>query len=1033
VTSRHPDLSKEQAVVDHAHDCHDAAIAKQKAIVDGDANAGGDALAQRKLREQAIERLAALGAIDTTRLVAGRLDFKDERSIYIGPCTVMDGSKVAVVDFTRPIARGFYHATEADPLGLMRRRSFDLYLRELRDISDEVFGTLPPRLRGEADAPAAPERNVLDRVAAELERAREPHMRDIVASIVSDQYRMIEAPLEGAFVVQGGPGTGKTAVALHRAVFLMRNNEDLGKVLVVGPNAAFMAFIAQVLPGLGETRVDQLAVGRLAESGEALPQGDDPAPVAALKGDPRMATVVKRAVDQRVRETDVGHAISYSGTTVRMEAKEANDVLRRSRARKVPYMEGRRRFVESMRAAMEDLVQARLSRGLRRRTVDRPALQRQLSNDNTWGRLLERMWPTASPAQVIHDLLTVEQRLLTATEGLFEKREIEGLLRRGVRTVGVHPWTTADLPLIDEAHAIVQGHRPSYGYVIVDEAQDLTPMELRMVARRSRQGDLTLVGDMAQATGAFRYTSWDEVLEHLPTARGVVKDELKIGYRVPRSIMELANLLLPRIAPELQPTQPVREARVDPTFEPATEVDLPDVVALTVADLADDDRTVGVIAPEGRIVDIRGALAAGGITVGDISTDQLEKRTTLLSAGASKGLEFDRVVLVEPWDIVAGSTAGWSELYVALSRATQQLVVVHAKPLPAPLPGGIEFVEEEPEVEADHEPQVADFDEEEATAVEPEGGDLDLDLDLDLDDEPAVEPDPAVDEAQDAPEPVAEIAPDVEVEAPEEIADPVEAVEETVEPEPEVSEPPKVEATAEAEPEPVAVEVELETKTAVEPGKPDPTKRQLPVTRSPMAKQRSRSAPMRLSGDFSEALVFAKLAHQGHTRRGTAVPYLGHLLGTVALVLEDGGTEPEAIAALLHDAVEDGTPDMAATIRDRFGDTVAAIVEGCTDPAIEGSFREVKEEHIRRLEAGSSSVRRVALAEKLDNARALVRDLDRFGDDTWKRMDVDREEMLWYFTGLVALFRRSFPSVLVNEFARAVERIEQLSGQDENP
>lgn len=1004
MTSRHPDLAMEQRVVHQAHDCHEREIARLEAVVAGESNAGASAAAAHKIRENAKERLAAKRATDTKRLVVGRLDFKDDNkgSIYVGPCTVMDEGRVAVVDFTRPIARGFYHASDDDPLGLIRRRTFDVLERELRDLSDEVFGVLPPRLRGAADAPAAPERSVLDRVAAELERAREPRMRDIVASIVSDQYRMIEAAAEGVFVIQGGPGTGKTAVALHRAVYLLRNHEDLGRVLVVGPNAAFMAFIADVLPGLGENRVDQVPVGRLAVTGEAEPEHQDPDEVVALKGDARLAEVVRRSVEQRIRPTDVGHTLSYSGTSVRMEADEANSILHRVRSRETPYMEGRRRFIDAMRSEMEALVQARLSRGMRRRSVDRPVLLRQLNNDRAWAALLERMWPTTSPVQAIHDLLTVEQRLRAASEGVLTDDEVSALLRRGVRTVGVHPWTQADMPLIDEAHALVQGGSATYGYVIVDEAQDLTPMELRMVARRSRLGDITLVGDMAQATGPVRHEGWDDLIRHLPADRGIRRDELRIGYRVPRSIMELANLLLPRIAPDLQATEPVREARVEPSFQATSEFELADAVALAVAELDEDDRSIGVIVPSSRLTEIRGALAAEQIVAGDISTDQLERRITLLSSADAKGLEFDRVVLVEPWDIVTSSPRGWSELYVALSRATQQLVVVHAQPLPAPLPGGVEpdtVVAETQVVETSHD--VADTSD--RAIVEDDELDLDLHLDLDRADEETAAP--------------VTVAIDGVIETPVTVPSVDEADEDgAAEPEPET---PATEPEPEPTPEDVATVEVPEVAAAVS----------LAREVTPAAR-RARSRPgLRLSGDLSEALILAKLAHEGHTRRGTAVPYLGHILGVASLVIEDGGTETEVVAAFLHDAIEDGTPEMGELIRHRFGDAVAAIVEGCTDPDIPGTFREVKEEHLRRLERGTSSVRRVALAEKLDNARALVRDLERFGGETWRQMDVDRDEMLWYFRALVSLFRRTFPSALVIEFGQAVERIGELAGK----
>jgi hypothetical protein len=986
--------------VDRAHDAHEATIARHRSVVDGVTNAGADAVAQRAIRDGAIEALGRLEAVDTSRLIFGRLDYAEGRvqTVYVGPCTVARDDEIHVVDFTRPIARAFYAADDDDPLGLTRRRSFDLLGRELRDISDEYFGAAS----AEPSMPAA-RRSVLDRVAAELERAREPQMQTIVASIVADQYRLIEAPRAGLFIVQGGPGTGKTAVALHRAVYLMRNNEDLGKVLVVGPNAAFMAYIAGVLPGLGETTVDQLPIDRLAETADVQIRGSDPPVVATLKGDARMAQVLKNAARQRVRPATEPYSLSTQGALVVLEPDVANGVLERELQQERPYMEGRRRFVEAIRDEVESLLESRFERSVRHRTVDRTELQRHLANDRSWLSFVERMWPTMSPPQLVHDMFTIEQRLRAAASGVLTDAEISMLVRHGVRTVGVHPWAVHDMPLLDEAQALVQGAGFQYGYVIVDEAQDLTPMQLRMVARRSKDGDLTVVGDIAQATGPTRYGDWDEIARHLPSHRGVRVDRLTIGYRVPRSIMELANLVLPQIAPDLPVTEPVREARVEPQFVRAEGWQLADAVATIVAEAAADERSVGVIVPQTHVVEIRGGLAALGLAAGDISTDQLEKRVTLLSSTDAKGLEFDRVVVVEPWDIVTGAQAGWSELYVALSRATQQLVIVHSRPLPAPLPGG-EPIVPPALAAADALAASSGADEDAIDDEAPVELDLDLDLGFDGDDVGTTE----TVSGEPAPPPLA--------------------------PEPTLSTMGSRVDEGTVASGPPADEASTDSDTAEEHAAPAASESAIPAAAAdlPAAARhftRERTVAPRvhttLGGAFSEAVVYAKVLHDGATRRGTAVPYLSHLLATAALVLEDGGTETEAIAALLHDAVEDGAPGTADVIRTRFGVEVADIVIGCSDPEVPGGFREAKTAHLGELERGSTSMRRVALAEKLDNARALLSDLERYGAATWSRMNVERDDMLWYLESLVALFDRTFPSVLAGELRRVLTRIEE--------
>ncbi|MCK9250712.1 MAG: HD domain-containing protein [Solirubrobacteraceae bacterium] len=1062
--SPHPDHATEQRYLENACDAHDAKLADLRGIVEGRQNGGGDQAAQRALRNNAMDALSRLEAVDDQRLIFGRLDFEKRRkkTVYIGPCTVQDPSdaSVLVVDFTRPVAKAFYTADEQDPHDLLRRRTFEVVGRQLLGIDDEVFGEAADAATGTPTA----RRDALDRVAAELERAREPRMQAMVATIVADQYRLIEEPREGVLVVQGGPGTGKTAVALHRAVYLVRNHEDLGRVLVVGPNAAFMAYIADVVPGLGEDSVDQIAIDRLPETGDAQGRGYDEPAVAALKGDARMAEVLARAVTARTRPADGSHMVTAQGVTIRVTAEAADAVLEREVARNRPYAEGRRQFIEAMRSEVERLLQARFARNFRRRSVDVAGLRRSLSTDRPWNNFLERMWPATSAAQIVHEVLTTESRLQAASAGILSETEVSQLVRRGVRTVGGHPWTRDDLPLIDEVHARLQGGVNSYGYVIVDEAQDLTPMQLRMIARRSSNGDLTLVGDIAQATGPTSYRDWDEITTHLPQDRGVRLGRLTIGYRVPRAVMELANAVLPVIAPGLSPTEPVRETPIEPRFRQVHELDLADAVAAEVGTLVVDDRSVGVIVPQSLLVAVRGALAATGVSVGDISTDQLEKRVTLLSGAEAKGLEFDRVVLVEPRRIVTDSSAGWRELYIALSRATQQIIVVHAQALPAPLPGGDPVVEGYGDGTADASGsdarQTGGVTEADESA---EAGDFDLDLDLDLDLEPDLDPSPApvvastsTKAGEQATTPTS--ASDGSLELPDaagqdEYASVVPAadsgggVREFDVGSVDVEVGSVVASGDAAEAKRAAVEAlitalhGLRCKRVTESvgngdlvgwsargavGLVDDTPSAMPVGGRVVVRDRSKRPvdSTLIGGSFTEALVYAKLQHQGRTRRGTAIPYLGHLLATAALVLEDGGTENEAIAALLHDAVEDGLPDTAEAIRRQFGDAVASVVIGCTDPVEFVDFRARKSEHLRLIEAGSTSVRRVALAEKLDNARALLRDLRRYGSATWDRMGIERDEMLWYLRELVTLFARSFPSVLAEELRRTVDEIE---------
>ena len=644
----HPELSSEQAYVDRAYEHLERmrdAVAGAGDRVDGEvAQAAMDAWAAKRLRtfEDAEQGLCF-----------GRLDFDEvPRPLYVGRRWVHDEERrQLVVNWQAPAARPFYTATPADPHGVSLRRRFRTDGRRLVDIADESLdGTI---LDGAA---------VGDFLLEELERNRDAHMRDIVATIQTDQYRLITAEPTPPLVIQGGPGTGKTAVGLHRASFLLyTHREDLARrgVLVIGPNRTFMEYVSHVLPALGENAVEQRAVSELVDGVE--PEQRDPPRVAALKADVRMAEVIRRAADQRLVSEPVELVLRLEGSFISVRVREVKQLLEAARAENGTTALGRDRFRMSLlRRFYEEY--GRVLGGAATRNFDE--VEQALRARGYLDGVVKAAWPLVAPEQLIRSLLGNRAALAAAAEGILETDELRLLHRRGAG------WSDGDVPLLDEARALLATPPHSYGHVIVDEAQDLTPMQLRMVARRARDGSLTLLGDVAQATGAVTYSSWADVLPQLPHGDEARVEELRHAYRVPREIMDVALPLLRTIAPGVAPPISYRTGAAPPTFLRVEEGSVLAAAFHQAERLARADGLLALIVPDELI----GAIEPGDLWDG----------VPALTPRQVKGLEFDHVVVVEP-ALVAGHEQGLRELYVALTRPTKTLVVVHAQDLPVGL------------------------------------------------------------------------------------------------------------------------------------------------------------------------------------------------------------------------------------------------------------------------------------------------------------------------------------------------------------
>jgi DNA helicase IV len=674
--STHPDLAAEQAYVDDAYE-HLAAMRDRTraaaAIAQSAAGAVDSAVAQAHLRR----RLSTLHT-DVDGLSFGRLDDEDGERWYVGRRHVEDqrGDPV-VVDWRAPISTPFYRATAADPLGLSRRRRFVMTGRRVDDLFDEVFDDPD-------SVDAAHHGGIPDPLLAELERSRTGEMRDIVATIAAEQDVVIRAGLDTCLVVQGGPGTGKTAVGLHRAAFLLFEHRDVldrEGVLVVGPNPLFLRYIAQVLPSLGEAATRQTTVERLvAASVGARVRAIDAPQVARLKGDPRMADVVRRAAHALVKLPADDVVLATPWGRLRLPAGEVADAVGEILARGTAMAVAR----SALRSRLQRMASL-AHQELRGEAAVADGLEEALRENGELAAAVARIWPSLSGPVLAKRLLTSARALAAAAEGVLDPEEQALLVRKAAKRIDDEPWSVGDLVLADEAEWVLNGVARTYGHVVVDEAQDLSAMELRAVARRCPSRSMTVLGDLAQATAPGAQSSWREAVVHLGSPPTASVEELELGYRVPAPILDVANRLLPRVAPGVRPSRSVRLDGDAPVAIPVDAASLPAQVAAVVAEQAGRWGSVGVVAPLELLDAVGAALTASGLAFGDARRGGMGDVVTLLRPPDAKGLEFDAVVVVEPSAFLADGDLGGRLLYIALTRAVQALSLVHATPLPAEL------------------------------------------------------------------------------------------------------------------------------------------------------------------------------------------------------------------------------------------------------------------------------------------------------------------------------------------------------------
>ncbi|MGH9134522.1 MAG: HelD family protein [Ilumatobacteraceae bacterium] len=708
MTQQHPDLVDEQAYIEFAYECLEGSRQAAWRLRDlSEADLGGtfQARFERNAFDEAlVKRLTDLDLGDAA-LVFGRIDRAAEspdalESFHIGRLAVADDeSEPIVVDWRAPVAEPFYRATGREPMGLIRRRHFVIEGRRLLGIEDELFGAGHLGVghdEGLAD-PAAeargtglPQLRGYSTLIASLERGRTGSLGDIVATIQAEQDEIIRAPQPGVLVVQGGPGTGKTVVALHRAAYLLYTHrfplEDQG-VLVIGPNRVFLRYIERVLPSLGEAGVEQVVLVDLVP--DVRFGGADTALTARVKGDARMSELIDKAVADRQRSLRDDLVVPFRSGYVRLRTDDSTRIVRAARRRFRRHNAARRWVEGEVWSAMA----ASWREGDARAAEVRQAV-RSLPEVRA---ALERMWPVLTPAQLMHDLFGSMALLRLAAGAVFDEREYKALYRPREDSVDDVRWTVADAALLDDAREVL-GPVPrrngkideadeirTYGHIVIDEVQDLTPMQLRMAARRSLNGSMTVVGDIAQATGPLAPDSWDDVLQHLPDKREARVIGLSVGYRIPSQIMELANRVMAAATPGLRVPTSVRVGdasprivRVDDVFDGAV-----DALRAMIDELPGGG--VAVVVPDELSERVSIALNDSGIEHGRAVTAGLDQTVTVVPVSVVKGLELDGVVVVEPSAIVDDEPHGLRALYVALTRSTQRLTVVHRDPLPESL------------------------------------------------------------------------------------------------------------------------------------------------------------------------------------------------------------------------------------------------------------------------------------------------------------------------------------------------------------
>ncbi|MGW5735367.1 MULTISPECIES: HelD family protein [Streptomyces] len=639
----------------------------------------------------------AMRELPEAPLFFGRLDFAADgpaaaeagdhrgQSYHIGRLRITEhpSAPPLVVDWRAPVSRAFYQAGFRDPQGVAVRRRFGWApgskgdSGDLTGLEDEPLAPLAPLAPLTLTSAAGPRTPVQgvggSRIlAGEIERPRVGPMRDIAATIQPEQDDLVRGELTASVCVQGAPGTGKTAVGLHRAAYLLYTHPQRVQrtgLLILGPNRTFLRYIAEVLPSLGETGVRQSTVADEIARPTAPVRARDDAATAAVKHDARMAEVLRRALYSRVTAPTDSIAVPDGSYTWRVALDDLERISADVRAEEPPYAVGRERV--RTRAVRHIREQAERRAG----TVNNAWLQK-ISRARSVSAFVDAAWPKVKPEEVLAELLADPAALAAAADGILDAGERRAIgWGKPPRSYKSAKWSAADLVLLDEIDGLLE--RPDgYGHIVVDEAQDLSPMEARVIARRAGFGSLTVLGDLAQGTTPWAARDWPGLLAHLGKPDATVTP-LTTGFRVPKAIVGLANRVLASLDVDVPPA---RSLRTDGELRIRQVRDVAAATVEAVRGALAREGSVGVIAADTDTGRLRAALAAAGVE--SAGPDDLGARVTVLPASMAKGLEYDHVVAVEPAAIAEAESRGPSRLYVVLTRAVSRLDVLHARPLP---------------------------------------------------------------------------------------------------------------------------------------------------------------------------------------------------------------------------------------------------------------------------------------------------------------------------------------------------------------
>jgi|SRR5450755_104679 DNA helicase IV len=647
----------------------------------------GDPVSEEYLKADLYRRAEALKDLPDTPLFFGRVNYASQSSashsasssfageeFHIGRRHVHDGAgRAVVVDWRAPVSRPFYRASPAEPMGLALRRRFGFSGAELTAYEDEALSAV--RVGGGGSATQASTSRIL---IDEIERPRSGPMRDIVATIQPDQDDIVRSAVEQSVCVQGAPGTGKTAVGLHRVAYLLyayAERLSRGGVLVIGPNRAFLAYIRHVLPALGELNVAQLSVGDLLATVPV--RGSDTNRAAIVKGDARMAQVLRRALWDQLAEAAEPIMLPRGSRRWRVSAAEIGELVSELNTRGVRYGTGRDMLAHRIAHVILTKIEA-AGESCDDRTHDAVRRTRQVR------AAVDAIWPKADPVRLVFRLLSDPAALARAADGVLDPAERAAIgWASAPRSPGSARWSAADAVLIDETRDLIE-RTPSLAHVVVDEAQDLSPMECRAIGRRCATGSATVLGDLAQGTTPWATTSWDELLGHLGKQEADLR-VLETGYRVPRQILDFASRLLEQIAPGLGAARSVRQDAGSLEVRRVGPDGMAAALTMACSDALARPGSAAVIAADDQLPALAAMLVAAGLPHATLEGEQEANQLTMVPVTLAKGLEFDQVIVVEPSRIAGAELRGLHRLYVALTRAVSRLTVLHAEPLPSAL------------------------------------------------------------------------------------------------------------------------------------------------------------------------------------------------------------------------------------------------------------------------------------------------------------------------------------------------------------